>query len=255
MSAEETEKPPCRDFDLGALETFDPRVFEGGSDTDAFVLSLALAFNDLKDLAWMFQQVSYCEPADKSVPNPQLGQWKGMSIYVTRHLIAHAHEVVNALKEADRRGVLETPEWCEALGLCPPAVIESWAKLVGTARGEPGDDPFLKFLVMVRNNVAFHYDQPKALMSAYLRAFPNPPTSAFNTHAFVSLGDRAEGCRFYFADAASGMYYDDVAEPVSRGDKMRQADQFTRTVGLALRFLVEIYIRLKAEVLALRSEE
>ena len=50
---------PCPDFDLAPLEAFPKVALLAGRNTpDSFVLVLSLAFNDLKGLIWIIEQLN-----------------------------------------------------------------------------------------------------------------------------------------------------------------------------------------------------
>src|SRR5687767_1084243 len=87
----------CPDFDLAPLTELSPQVFRqnGHSDVDAFVLALALAYNDLKDINWMAEQLSKCKPAQ--AVSPEVGQWSGMNIFTNRLTLALLNELLQAI--------------------------------------------------------------------------------------------------------------------------------------------------------------
>jgi hypothetical protein len=96
---------PCPDFDLAPLERFDPGLLlSGKNSTDAFVLMLALAFNDLKDENWTRQQLDNCTPDDMTKIDATVGQWQGMRIQFTRHVLAILHELLIAIEAGDHHG-------------------------------------------------------------------------------------------------------------------------------------------------------
>lgn len=64
----------CPDFNLAELTPLDPRVFMSGDDgVDGFVLSIALAYNDIKGIDWLGQQMENCRPTDTTTVSAGLG--------------------------------------------------------------------------------------------------------------------------------------------------------------------------------------
>ena len=101
------------------------------------------------------------------------------------------------------------------------------------------DEMFMKTLVKIRDNISFHYKQPKKLVEGYRRHFFESKLHAANAHAYVSLGNTMGHTRFFFADAA-----------VSGSLTLFQDKQFLNRIvkvsdaaNLAIRFLMEEHIR------------
>jgi hypothetical protein len=66
---------------LAPLQDFDPRRLVTGDDAlDAFVLSLALAYNDLKAVQWMNFMLEMHHPPQPEEISPDAGQWNGMRV-------------------------------------------------------------------------------------------------------------------------------------------------------------------------------
>src|SRR5437016_7670193 len=109
---------PCPDFDLAELEGFDSRVLLNGENSaDAFVVALAVAFNDLKDENWFRQRLEECKPKEPKI-EPESGQWWGMAIHFTRHVAGILHELMEAIRAARSAGVLDEPTFVKALERC-----------------------------------------------------------------------------------------------------------------------------------------
>ncbi len=124
---------------------------------------------------------------------------------------------------------------------------EDWKELVNLANDVPSNSPLRKYIDYVRHTFAAHYYQPKALLRGYKTFFFERIANPFNENALVSLGDRVEETRFYFADAA-----------VLTGQKLLDPDdelvgelsKYVLRMFQALRFLIGNYIDIKRETLA-----
>lgn len=229
---------PLPDFDLAPLRKFDPRTFTSSTPSvDAFVLSLALAYNDLKDLEWIAWQLKKGEPEKQGISEYN-GQFYGFRIHITRLTLAFLHEVMIAIDAASKEAVLSDSEFVKVLGFLTKDARKAWDSVSAVATGENAsktDSEFLGFLAKVRNSAAYHYYQPKGLHKGYVRFFDQTTITPNNEAVYASLGSTLEQTRFYFADAAIGEWYDD-RELVNRAGELRSE------VNRILRWLVEAFL-------------
>lgn len=193
-------------FNLAPPVAFDPAVFYGGSEADGFVLSLALVYNDLKQIEWTQQIVLGAAEAEVAA-GP--GQVYGMGIWASRFTFALLHELFGAIKLADSHGVLQ----CEEFRKCiePQEIASRWSMLMRFAKGEDLDAAESAALVSyaeMRNRGTYHYGDRGRLLEGYWRFFHDLPKTEFNRRAYLSAGGSPEQTRFYFADAAVASLYD-----------------------------------------------
>ena len=147
---------PCPDFDLDPPEPFNPALLLGGKNSaDAFVLVLALAFNDLKDANWVRQQLDHCTPDDINKIDATVGQWQEMRIRFTRHVMGILHELLIAIESASRAGLLQDSVFQKALLRCQRATRDAWTALVDSATNQRGTSDLRQYLHDVRNRAAF----------------------------------------------------------------------------------------------------
>jgi hypothetical protein len=241
----------CPDFSLAPLKEY-PRellVPEPGAEEKGdrerlkrLALTLALAFNDAKDLSWFFCQLSYGQPQEKKV-SPYVGQWYGMRGFVLRTLIGFVGELVRALEK--NRDLLSSSECKAAVDRVPSEYRWAWDGLLEML----GDDaetraPVVKLVVRLRSRLAFHYaaDDPRddnmcRLAKAYEEKFRNPVDETGKA-AYASLGDRMEASRFYFADAPVLVVIEQEMKNAGV-PKVEDVFEFFRQVNYALRFVVE----------------
>jgi len=189
---------------LAPLRCYQPEAVvpkSGDSRLHSFLLALSVVFNDLKGLLLFRRALAPLKPADNEV-SPAAGEWRGLEIQLQRYTIALVHELLALIKEFQTEA--EGPEITASLQSAAPAVRSRWRNLVNVAIGAKtqGDLAFTKVLVQIRNNVASHYHQPKALVAGYRRHFFEKSSSPVNKYAFASLGKNMEHTRFYYADAA-----------------------------------------------------
>ena len=162
----------CPDFDLAELKDYPRELLlrDPSAPEDSFrerlkrlTLTLALAFNDCKDLSWVFCQLSYGEPPEKKVSN-YVGQWNGMRGFVVRTLVGFVGELVRALEK--NRDLLDSTEFKEATTRIAPDFRWAWDELLQmVGSGNQGADdraPVAKLTVNLRNKLSFHYASDKA---------------------------------------------------------------------------------------------
>lgn len=192
-------------FDLAMLESFDPEAFRGDDNVPQyvcnFVLTLALVFNDLRDLFQLHNLLVSKKPPGTFRINRQWGAYNGAWLHSLRLMIALIHEVLN-LVHANKE-TLGHPFFKGVLRQIPREAREHWSSLVRVAEGKQIDSPVGKFALFIRNKLAFHYD-PKEIFSGYSRFFSSQ--SHGSETAFISRGASMSQTRYFFADAAARGY-------------------------------------------------
>jgi hypothetical protein len=237
----------CPDFELAPLVAYDPKLLCANSEhasADAFVLALALAFNDMKGIQWLIIQLDKCTPETVQV-SAENGQWHGMRIQTTRLTLLVLHELLKAIRTAQDNGICDDPCFTTTMGRLDPRYVADWRELLELANETPGDSDIRRYIEQVRHNFSAHYYQPKALAGGYRTFFLDRPVDQFNEHAFASFGRRVEATRFYFADAAvqMGQKLLDPSDALVAETRIWVLRMFQ-----ALRFLIEGYLRVKAEI-------
>ena len=233
--------PKCPDFELAPLRAYPPEVLAADSDgAEGLVLSLALAFNDMKGIQWWTYQLGKCEP--KPGVDPEAGQWLGMRLQTTRLTLLILHEALKAIKTAQGTGVLDAQLFQQALSGLDRRQLASWQELLELANDKPNDSPIRQYIERVRHNFSAHYYQPDALVKGYRSFFIDREPGPFNECAYASFGDKIENTRFYFADAAvqSGQR---LLDP--KDELLGQVRSYVLQMFQALRFLIETYLDLK----------
>jgi hypothetical protein len=197
------------EFGLGPLKGIDPRVLvSGDDDVDGFVLSLALAYNDIKTIQWINFILEKHQPSNTNEISADAGQWNGMRVQAARWLMALAHEVILAIARAKEIGLLERAPLKRVIRALPRRYRQLWKELVAvsTKSSAPGVKlrPYLRNL---RNFGAFHYKYSEDLLKAYREFFLTGPSGAHNEWAYFSIGPSLRETRFFFADAAVQRMY------------------------------------------------
>jgi len=233
---------PCPDFDLAELQGYDPTLLLGGKDSaDSLVLVLAMAFNDLKGMMWVGEQLKKCKPAEAAV-DARVGQWAGMNSQNKRLLTGILFELIVAMESADKKGLLDDPAVTSAVDAAGQSAKGAWGLLVAAARGKDGSGEMKEFISAVRNRSAFHYDRT-LLSDGYRKKFSSDPKTALNEKAYCSVGTTMEQTRWHFVDAAS-QAVQEILDP--NGSAFAEANEHFKAMNVALKHIVENYMDQKA---------
>lgn len=187
---------PYKIDDLARLQSFDPAAFQAGPEASQelcnFMLTLALAFNDLKDLYHASQVVEANKPSGVYSVSPSWGAFAGMRHHILRLIVALTHELVEFVRR--EHAVLSDPAFVSIMKHVGRTHRESWHTLVAVSTGTMDNSPLGKFLFRVRNKIAFHYD-PKELQSGYKLFFQSGEPGS--DRAYVSWGDNMAHTRSF----------------------------------------------------------
>jgi len=194
---------------LASLDTFDPDVFVGDEEVSQeicnFVLSLALIWNDCKDVTHAQALLQKCEPSDPPGPTRAWGAYGGIDLHVFRYQVNLMHELLTLV--CRNQSVARCYYIAGLVQRLSPKARDAWHSLVQVALGSVPADPFGKSLLAVRNKLASHYD-PRQMQKGYANHFLGEGRE--DDCAFISTGADANETRFYFADAAAFGYLKEI---------------------------------------------
>lgn len=224
---------------LAPLKRFNPKgLFSdatANSELDAFIVTLALIWNDFRDLNVFSFNLKQCKPKDTVTPSPHLGDYAGMENHIHRLQMALLVELVQLIHTKPHLFAL--PDYIQSVRNIPSKFRQNWVELVESIvkLKKPAKNPTVQYLINVRSNGTFHYDQTDSIEKGYHFHFSQ------QSDAFVSLGRNMEQTRFYFADGAVQGY----ADSLSAADHRQKVDEFREILNEGIRFLVEAYINQK----------
>lgn len=202
---------------LSDLETFDPNAFVGDKacpqELCDFVLALALAYNDFRNIVVGVAMLDDVRPKDMAHPTKELGQFAGIQL----HLIRLSAGVLRSLMELieKNQAVMMHAKFVGLVKNLPAPAREAWLEVVGVAREKPSSNPLAMLLVRVRNKVTFHYD-PVELSRGYSDAFLSSTMDPY-----ISRGASMAAARFYFADAAAELYVRSITDTATTDVRRR----------------------------------
>lgn len=251
-------------FDLAELKAIPktlvdistPFVGSGTPDqqVDAFMLALAVAYNDLKGALWMIKVLFDAQPKDKNEISALNGQRVGMDRQFYRLTLSYIHEVLELVKREN--ALIRSDQFREILSRTPNRCQKDWEEIVSfsleadeTRTHKHAPPKSMKAaLETVRSSGTFHYYNIKNFWYGYKHHFEKD--SPHSAYAWASLGKNAEETRFYYADAAM----DGIVNSRTGIDSKKfteTVDQLVKSVGYVIRYLLEHYIEVR---LAAQSE-
>ena len=172
-----------------------------------FFLVLAVVFNDLKGLNLFSKLINDTykkeEPGEVSVHVGELG---GIFTQINKLFIGNIREFFEFLKENEK--ILLTTEFKDVLSKTNKDIQNRWKDIINIALNRSSEiSDFTKYLILIRNNVAFHYNQSgKELKRSFCSYFYKKEKMGRNKLAYYSMGESMENTRFFYADAAVQEY-------------------------------------------------
>ena len=137
-------------------------------------MSLALVYNDLRDIVLANVLRQEVLPEDTKTPSIELGQAAGMSLHLLRLQAGTVHELLQLI--AAQASATSHGSFQHLLRLLTPEGREAWTTLQGAASERWQDNPLSRVLFFLRNKIGFHYDA-KELGRGYSIAFESKGSS------------------------------------------------------------------------------
>lgn len=230
--------------ELAELETFDPNAFRADEKVPAdvcdVVLSLALLYNDYKDIVLAQILLDQAKPRNLPPKSRIVGAHAGIDLHLLRLHVAQVHALLEFVRE--NRGEFDHPFFQQLVRQLPRGSREAWDTVIQVAEGADPKSELGRSLMMIRHKVTSHYDH-RMLRRGYKRHFLDDTTQ--DDRAYLSRGDSMATSRFYFADAAAlGV----VRESIGCDDPtefIRSLAEILRPVNLALIHIVIGFIQLR----------
>lgn len=227
---------------LAKLQTFNPDAFQEddkvAQDICNFVLSLALIYNDFRDLTYAQVLLEQSKPSSDPSKSRFWGAFAGVENHLRRLTVGLLHELFNLIQNNEK--VLKLEFMKKLVSNMRPNAREAWNIVVKVAMGSTPKDDVGKSLLLVRNKVAFHYD-PKEIWRGYRQHFRGETSK--DDRAFISRGLSMAESRFYFADAAAQTYLHEVMGTETYSNAIDVVREFVRPLNIALMELVDRFIQ------------
>jgi hypothetical protein len=228
--------------ELAPLESFDPAAFRADASVPqelcSFVLSLAVAYNDCKDLIYARIVVGDARPTGLFKKTRLWGAWSGVESHIFRSIVGLVNELFGLIR--DNEHLLRHPFFGSVVWQLDRPTRQAWKTVVAVALGSTPADPFGKSLLLIRNKVSFHYDA-KAIFAGYRHHFLSPGQP--DERAFISRGNTMKESRFYFADAAALEYVRSIVGHENLEAQIAQIADLLKPVSRALMAIVKAYVQ------------
>ncbi len=227
------------------LQIFDPEAFCADEDVSesvcAFVLALAVIYNDSKDVSYAHELLRELAPSPPPLHSRAWGVFGGMDLHLFRLHIGLLHELFKLIQANEV--VLRDDYLRSVVNQLPASARASWNTLVEVALGATPSDRLGRSLLLARNKIAYHYDAEQ-ILRGYKEHFCGP--NKRDEWAHVSRGPNMARSRFYFADAAVQGYIHNVASVGSWQELTSDISSMLHTLNFALRGIVERFVQKRA---------
>jgi hypothetical protein len=208
--------------------------------TKEFVLLLGLAYNDIKALCWVDDQLRKGVPNWEGPPtaDPYAGNWMGTLKTFDRLSSGVLTETYYLVRKYTALGVFKTPLFDRAFRKLDRRYRDFWKAFLQDAE-HPRGERFRTFHESVRNTVGFHYSRAgKAMTEGYRAHVAMKPGDPKCDRAWASFGKHMEGSRFYFADAAAVQLQERIAHEAGKVTPDERKDN-VRNLNFGIRMLLE----------------
>jgi hypothetical protein len=240
--------------ELAQLETFDPLAFQADDkvpqDLCNFILTLALIYNDCKDLIYAYMVTAQSSPEGRFKRTRLWGAFSGVQFHTFRTAIGLLHELFKLISK--NKSLLMQPFFTSVVGQIAPSARKAWETVVTVALGNTPSDTLGKSLLRVRNKISFHYDG-KAIFIGYSHHFLK--SKPLDKRAFVSRGNSMKESRFYFADAAALGYLRSIVGGENMEELILEIGELLNPVNSSLMAIVNSFIQERGFAYRVESEE
>ncbi len=230
--------------DLAPLETFNPDAFipknPDERDVCNFVLSLAVFYNDFKDIAWAHSRLSLGRTDDPVISRYQ-GQYSGMQNHLFKLTCSIFHEIFRGIEKNVE--TLKHPILQEVTRKLSSENRAAWLELVNLSQEKysSSDPDFRNILLLIRHKTGSHIS-PNEMGIGYKKGFYKVDGTAASD-AYISRGHTLGTSRFYFGDVAViGYMSSSIITKMELTVFIEKVNKVQDKVNRALRFVVENFI-------------
>jgi hypothetical protein len=243
--------------ELNQLETFDKNAFIGDDKYPQnlcnFILSLALIWNDLKNLLSLFEFMNEQLPNDTKVDKPEempiepiWGEISGYKIFFEKHIVSIIHELFTLIRNSN--DVVNSTTFRAILKKIKKANKEPWVTITNISFGkDDSSTDFGKALLMVRHKISNHFDKGE-IFKGYKRKFIDKKGIPY-----VSRCEHMASTRFYFADAAAQEYYRRYQEKMTIEQFYQLLNSIKNGINFSLQNIILTFIQERSTWRAVNS--
>lgn len=206
-------------------------IAENKKDQEVYnlILSFTHFFNNLRDTAIISQLVDSEVQEIEKTNNPKFGQFSGMKIFTDNLFFAFILEFMQLLKSNSK--IFESNTFDRIIKSTNKKTQDGWKDLLKIIHNP--NNKMYNTLLKLRNNLSFHYYQPKKLFEGY-----NIATKNSKNKMYISLRSRMSETRYYFYDLANQLAIYKIIEEDFSLEKWRK--EIDGLVGLILSSTMDI---------------
>lgn len=197
-----SEKYPIEFFydDLDKVLEMPASVFiaDKKEDQDSYniILSFTHFFNNLRDVS-IISKLAVSESSKvEATNNPISGQFGGMKVFSDNLFFAFLLEFIQLLKNENNKKIIKEETFNKIIKNLNKRPREDWSQLLEIIYNP--DDKLCITLYKIRNNLSFHFFEPKKIYEGYKMAIQNPENKMY-----LSLGTKMSSTRYYFYDLSN----------------------------------------------------
>jgi len=153
-------------------------------DKASLIIRLMMAYNDISLANQCLTEFR------EEQPRLRKHVQQGALLYFVRLQCGHLNEVLDLIQE-----IKSDQDLHRRVGRCSQAAQDAFKKLANCLKGGPDNRRFEKYIGLIRNTTAFHYD--KKLVS---RALSDRASRSKARPSRITMGDHINLCRFELAD-------------------------------------------------------
>jgi hypothetical protein len=228
---------------LADLESFDPKAFEPddtvSKDLCGFVLTLALIYDDIKNLSIFIRSVLEVKPEGDFIVRRDWGEFNALLNFLNRLNIGILHELFNLI-ESNKKNI-EDKFFKEVLRHVRKDALKDWYALVDISLNRrTTTNELAKHLMLIRNKISFHYDQ-KMIRKGYKFLFQRRDDIK---KAYISRGLNMDQSRFYFADGAAESYISSLVDSDENVESLfKPTRDAIQQLNVSIRYIVINFIQ------------
>jgi hypothetical protein len=229
------------DFDIAPLESFDAKAF---ADSDVmvqrvcdFVLTLAVIWNDYKNLAWAKINL-YPHEQKGANESPAWSQFISFDFYLFRLICGIEIELFRLIKDSHTE--IKHPLFNKVLKSLDSEAQSLWHDLVSLSENRRTKKSILNAFNDIRDQFVFHY-KPKRIREGYKRHFIDDVWK-LEARPLISRG-KWSAARFHFADAAIITHMN--TESLKDSANRREFDAVLKDLHALLQVIVEHFVQVR----------
>lgn len=233
---------------FGELKHIDPNRLMKDGDRDEvsdFFLQLGLFYNDLKSLTYYSVLIqNQLKDQNLSEVNITNGELAGMRIHLDRLFTGTIHEFFNFLEK--NQTIFKKSEFQIVYKKLNRNLRVKWDNIIEIAieKTSKTSTDISKILLLIRNNLAFHYQASKLLKRGFIERFFVSVKDKSNETAYYSIGENMKNTRFFYCDAAiQESIQNEIVKVMKFDDYSKKIQETINDINFSIMYLMREYLK------------